>query len=138
LIFGILGGLVGVAVGAGLWALITVITDYQIGWMAIGVGFLVGLCVRYAGQGLHMGFGLVGGVLALVGCLLGNLLSGLIFVAQEFEVPFLEVLRVLNIGAIAEVMTIMFSPIDLLFYGLAIYAGYQNAFRRLTDQDLAN
>lgn len=34
---GFLGGLGAVIIGAILWAVITVLTDYQIGWMAVGV-----------------------------------------------------------------------------------------------------
>ena len=39
---GILGGVMAAVVGAALWAIITVAINYQIAWMAIGVGFLVG------------------------------------------------------------------------------------------------
>jgi len=42
---GILGGLLGAAFGAGIWALIVVFTEYEIGYMALGVGFLSGFCV---------------------------------------------------------------------------------------------
>ena len=33
-------------------------------------------------------------------------------------------------------MTITFSPIDLLFYGLAIYEGYKLSFRQITRDEL--
>jgi hypothetical protein len=41
--FGIVGGAVAAAVGATIWAIITAVTNYQIGWMAVGVGFLIRL-----------------------------------------------------------------------------------------------
>ncbi len=49
LIGGILAGMVAASVGAILWAVITVATGFQIGFMAIAVGFLVGLASRTAG-----------------------------------------------------------------------------------------
>ena len=47
----LIGGVVAALVGAALWAVITVTTGYQIGFMAIGVGFLVGLTVGHVGKG---------------------------------------------------------------------------------------
>ena len=137
LAFGFFGGLVGMFVGAFLWTLITVITDFQIGFMAIGVGFLVGVSVRYAGRGMETIFGVVAGFLSLVGCLVGNLFSVLVVASREFGIPFFEMLLNLDMAIIVELMTITFSPIDLLFYGLAIYTGYRAAFRKITEEELA-
>jgi len=36
---GVGGGIAAAVVGAIIWAIITVVTGYQIGWMAVGVGF---------------------------------------------------------------------------------------------------
>jgi hypothetical protein len=57
---GFLAGAVAALVGAGVWALVTVLTGYQIGFMAIGVGFLVGLAVQFAGKGINKIFGVMG------------------------------------------------------------------------------
>src|SRR5882672_10328355 len=65
---GFMAGLIAAAVGAGLWALVTILTGYQIGWMAVGVGFLVGWAVRAGGKGTHTVFGMMGAMLALGGC----------------------------------------------------------------------
>ena len=43
---GVVAGLGAAIVGAAIWAAITAATDYQIGFMAIGVGFLAGFAVR--------------------------------------------------------------------------------------------
>jgi hypothetical protein len=137
LVFGFFGGLVGVTIGAILWAAITTLTDYQIGWMAVGVGFLVGISVRFAGQGLNVSFGIMGGFLALVGCLLGNFLAIIIIVSQEFEVSLLQVLINLDLEIMVELIAATFSPIDLLFYALATYMGYRYSFRTISKDDLA-
>ena len=127
---GVAGGIVGMALGAGLWAAITVIIGYQIGYMAIGLGLLVGLGVRFTSGGAGIFHGLIGGSLALVGCLLGNLLSVLIGVSQELGAPFFTLLSNLDWEIVVEFMKITFSPIDVLFYLLAIYAGFRFASRR--------
>jgi hypothetical protein len=134
---GLIGGSIGMGIGAALWMLITVLTDFQMGWMAIGVGFLAGSGVRYLGKGFDTIFGIVGGILAGVGCLLGNFLTVLVVVVREFEVPFLRLLLNLDLEIVVELITITFDPIDLLFYGLAIYAGYRASFRRVTEADMA-
>jgi hypothetical protein len=124
LVAGTLVGILGVAVGAFLWAAITLATGYQIGWMAIGVGLLVGIAVRVAGKGTTQVFGCVGATLSLLGCLLGNLLT-LCIVATTEELGLLDVLSVLTPKLALEAMIESFHPLDLLFYVLAIYAGYR-------------
>jgi len=122
---GFMAGLVAAAVGAGLWALITIVTDFQIGWMAVGVGFLVGWAVRIAGKGTHRAFGMMGALLAFGGCAVGNLLTIVVIAARHFEIPLLQVFSRLTPDVVVNLMELTFKPIDLLFYGLAIYQGYR-------------
>jgi hypothetical protein len=35
-----------------------------------------------------------------------------------------------------ELMSISFSPMDLLFYGIAVYEGYKFSFRRMTGEEM--
>lgn len=60
--------------GTVVWAIITNLTGYQIGWMAIGMGALVGAGVRFGG-GEGKPAALFAGGLALVGMFLGNLMA---------------------------------------------------------------
>ncbi len=118
---GIVGGIVGAAIGAGIWAAVTLITDYQIGWMAIGIGFLTGLGMRFFGKGREPIFGIAGAILALAGVVAGNLLFIHLLTAREF--PGLQ----LTLGEYFEVLTGSMEPIDFLFYGLALYAGFRSS-----------
>ena len=136
LAMGVLGGVVGAALGAVLWAGITAATHYQFGLLAIGVGFLAGYGVRIAGKGIEASFGVVGAILALLGCGVGNLLAVCIVIAHNESVPFFDVLAQLNPGVIAEIMKVTFNPLDLVIYGIAIYAGYKFSFRRITEEEL--
>ncbi len=130
LALGIVAGIAGAAIGAIIWALITFWTSFQIGYMAIGVGFLVGIAVRFAGKGVTPKFGVVGALLALVGCLAGNVLASCIWAAKEFAVSVFQIFPLLDLQLIGEILKETFSPLDLLFYALAIYAGYRFSFRR--------
>ena len=60
--------------GALVWAGITYVTGYQIGWMAIGVGALVGAGARYGG-GEGKVTALFAGGLSIVAMLFGNVLA---------------------------------------------------------------
>lgn len=134
-----LGALAGAAaslVGAGLWAAITVATGYQIGFMAIGVGFLVGYAIRSLGKGVTSVFGVVGAVLSLVGCALGNLAAVTALVAREQGVGLLTALPQLTPQMAQQLMVTFFSPMDLLFYAIAVYEGYRLSFRQIRPEEL--
>lgn len=119
-------GLVAALIGAVIWAAITFFTEYQIGWMAIGVGFLVGYAVRF-GRGVDPVFKIVGAVLALFGCVLGNVFTIYAFAAKQVEVSVFEVAGRIDFSTLVSILQQSFSPMDLLFYGLAVYEGWRFA-----------
>jgi len=133
--FGIIAGLVAASVMALLWAVITVVTMYQIGYMAIAVGFAVGFAVRFAGKGIDKIFGIMGAVLAFFGCILGNFFSQVAFLADYFDTTYSDILSIAfsDFSVITEIMVESFHPMDVLFYGIAIYAGYRYSFRTVED-----
>ena len=132
---GIAAGAAAALAGAALWAAITVAAGYQIGFMAVGIGFLVGWAVRAAGKGVDKSFGIAGAVLALLGCLIGNLVAVVGLVAKQEGIPFFDLLSRLDAELAIELMKASFSPIDLLFYAIAVYEGYRLSFRRLTAEE---
>jgi hypothetical protein len=129
LLMGFIGGVVAMLVGAIVWGAITYFSGYQIGYVAIGIGFLVGLAIRVLGKGKTVTFGISGAILALIGCLFGNLLVYSGMIAREEGMSFLEVffLLILNPAAMIEVFTIAFEFMDILFYALAAYVGFSTA-----------
>lgn len=133
---GVLAGLAAALLGGGLWAVVTLVTGYQIGFMAIGVGFLVGFAVRQAGKGMTAAFGIVGAGFALLGCALGNLLAVLAMVAENEGIAFFSALGQLDPAMAKELMVATFDPMDLVFYGIAIYEGYRLSFRQISAEEL--
>jgi len=123
-------------VSALIWAAVTVATEYQIGYMAIGVGFLVGVSMRFTGKGIDKVFGYTAAALAFIGCMLGNFFSIVGFIVKEEGYGYGELLMSLSFPIVKELMMVTFSPMDVLFYGLAIYAGYKYAFRDVSEEEL--
>ena len=132
----VLGGSAAALVGAAVWAAVTVATNWQIGFMAVGIGFLVGYVVRRLGQGVDISFGVVGAVLALAGCVVGNYLTACAIIADYEGVGFFDVLMAVDMQLAIDLMIESFDFMDLLFYGLATYYGYKNSFRQMTEEDM--
>ncbi|MGK7397045.1 MAG: hypothetical protein ACNS62_20885 [Candidatus Cyclobacteriaceae bacterium M3_2C_046] len=128
---GLLGGLIMTSICAMGWALITIITGYQVILMALVLGFLVGTAMRISGRGVDLIFGLIGGWLALTGCIMGNLLSAIGIIAKSQSVSFFEAITWLDLYHTFEIMQKLVSPIDLMFYGLATWVGYKFSFRSI-------
>lgn len=125
----ITGGL-GTAIAAAIaWAVITVVTKMELGIVAVAVGYVVGRAIRELGKGLDPVFGYVGAACALFGSGLGNLLSAIAFYAQSQNIPFFQVLTAFDLTLWGKLFGVFFQPMDLLFYGIAIYEGYRFSFR---------
>ena len=131
------GIFIGVVAAFG-WAAITIATGWQIGIVAIAVGAAVGIGMRLVGKGIDQVFGISGGIIALVSCIFGNLLSILGFIAIELDAGFLETFLNFDYSYTFELLQETASPMDLVFYAIAAYEGYKFAFRRFTQKDLHN
>ena len=132
---GIVAGTAAGVVGAVIWAIITVTTEYQIGFMAIGVGFIVGHAVRLGGKGVDMVFGLAGAVIAILSCFLGNFLSTIGFLANYNDMGYLDTFLSFDYSQFIPVMKETFGFMDILFYGFAGYEGFKLAFRVITNPE---
>ena len=133
LLLGTLGSIAGALLGAIAWGAITAATHFQIGYMAVGVGFLAGYGMRMLGGGRDRADGVIAGVVAFFGCVLGNLLTVVIDFAPHDAahrgVPELTLLLLLNPKLAWFMLTASFNVMDLLFYALAVYAGYRTALK---------
>ncbi|MCB1146430.1 MAG: hypothetical protein KDK38_06475 [Leptospiraceae bacterium] len=134
---GIVAGLVSAVAGAAIWAAITVISKYQIGFMAIGVGLLVGMAVRFFGKGYTSPFAVIGGFFSLFGCVLGNLLTMLFLASIEENVSVLLIVQNVPASVLINAMADTFQFIDIIFYGIAIYEGYKFSLNTIPEEDFA-
>jgi len=133
---GIVAGAVAAAAGAALWAILTALTKFQIGLMAVGIGFIVGYSVRTLGKGIDKAFGIAGAALSLAGCVVGNFASVLMMISQEESIPLGTLLSGLSFPMFLDIMTVTFHPMDLVFYAVAVYEGYRLSFRKVSDEEV--
>ena len=136
LAIGTVTGLLAALLGAGIWALVTVVTEYQIGWMAVGIGFLVGFAMRHTGKGIDPVYGIISAALSLLGCAVGNVLTIAYFVADSQGMAFMDVAVQIDPVIAWSLLVDTFEVMDVLFYGLAAYFGYRYAFRQITQADI--
>lgn len=127
---GILAALVAAVVCAVLWAAISLGTGYQIGYMAIGVGAVVGYALRKLGKGVTQPFGIAGAIIALAGCLLGNILILIGSTSINDGANMASAAGMVFANLSTELIQ-SFHPMDVLFYGFAIGAGYRFAFKKV-------
>lgn len=129
LILGLVGGGIAMLLSAALWGIITYLTEFQISWMAIGVGLFVGVAIQKLGKGNTLIYGISGAILSLLGCLLGNLFFYSGILAREWGASFFDVLFAFATQPdfLVEIFTVAFDFRDLLFYAFAAYIGFRAA-----------
>ena len=133
----IAAGVVAALVGAAIWAIVTDMTGYQIGLMAIAVGFLVGYAVQFLGKGIERPYQYVGAACALLGCVLGNYFADVGFLGQQLHADFFTVLSRIPLDKAGTLMQASFQPMDVLFYAIAVYEGYRFSLKRITPAELS-
>jgi len=131
LFIGTLAGIVAATAGALIWMGITVVTGYHVGYVALGVGALVGLTVRLIGNGRGMIFGIVGAILTLVGCLGGEVLT----VAQLASTAQRDFYATLTTLDLSQTLINIFNhyesqPLMYLIYAIGIFEGYKFSIRK--------
>jgi hypothetical protein len=125
LVPGAIGGLAGALLGAGVWAAIVVFTQYEIGYIAVLVGFLAGHGVRLGARGARsVALQTLAAALSLVGLLLAKYLIMAHFtiaaLAEEgIQAGYLDP-RMIAVFPVA--LVDMVSPFDMLWVVLAIAA----------------
>lgn len=97
----------------------------------MGVGVAVGFTIQKFGKGLTPVYGILGAGLALIACFCGNIISYTCFIADQYEsYSYLEAISNLNWDISMSIAIETFQPMDVLFYGLAIYTGYMFSIKR--------
>lgn len=123
-------GLAVAVVGAALWATIAVVTQMEIGIVAVAVGYAVGRAIKAVGHGRSEKFGILGAACSLLACVIGNLLSALFFFADQTHVPIMTVVSGSSPEFLFSLMKNFTQALDFLFYGIAIYEGFRFSFDR--------
>jgi hypothetical protein len=124
----IAAGLAAALVGGVVWGLIVKISDYEVGFVAWGIGFIAGTAVVVASRGAK-GAPLqsIAVVSALLGILLGKYLS-YAFVVQDEAKSFGTSIGLLSgdmFSFFREDLDAVFSLFDLLWVGFAVFTAWR-------------
>jgi hypothetical protein len=121
-------GLVAAIVGGIVWGLIVKISDYEVGFVAWGIGFLAGTAVVLATRGAKgPRLQVIAVVAALLGILLGKYLTFAFVVQEDFE-SIGESIGLVSgdmITLFRENLDVVFGWFDLLWFGLAVFTAWR-------------
>ena len=109
-------------------------TGATIGFVAMGIGFVVGFTVQYVGRGIDTRFTLLASAYAVIGCLGGNLFALVGRAARASGVSSFELLRSMPPGELVNRTIADLQFVDLVFWLLAIWAAAYWANRPLTRE----
>jgi hypothetical protein len=132
---GLAGGILAAIVGGIVWGLIVIVTDYEVGFAAWGIGFLAGfLVVRFAGGRKGVPLQAIAIVSSLVGIVLGKYIAYVYFVKEvvreqvsEEAADSIGYFDTDVMSAFREDFSNVFSGFDLLWAGLAIVTAWTMA-----------
>jgi xanthosine utilization system XapX-like protein len=119
-------GIAAAVIGAVLWAVLVDVTNYKIGYAAVGLGLLVGLAMAKT-AGAWRPLPAVAALIALLGCLLGDLFVDAAALASvEERSTISEVADMLTDPSWArEVFSAGFEGLDVAFWAFAALAAFQ-------------
>jgi hypothetical protein len=129
------GGLLAAVVGGAVWGLIVILSDYEVGFVAWGIGFLAGfLVVRFAGGRKGTPLQAIAIVSSLVGIVLGKYIAYVYFlkeaVREQVSDEAADSISYFDrdvMSAFREDFSNVFSGYDLLWAGLAIFTAWRMA-----------
>jgi hypothetical protein len=134
LVLAVLAGLAAAAAGALVWYGVVAITNYQVGFIAAGTGWLVGMAVVF-GSGRKRGPALqaISVIITLVGLVISQWLVLRHFVVEYLaEQGFSGIPLFLPLGAMLELVIegIKEDLLTLIFWAIALWAAFSTPARR--------
>ena len=112
------------ALGSLVWILIAAFTGYSIGWIAVGIGFLVGIASGFGDRSNPMAQ-ISAVIISLLSVTAGMYLGAIANFAHTNPegIGCFTLLR--NIGLNFDLLKEVHSPMSILFYGIAAYQSWK-------------
>lgn len=125
---GLVGGVLGGALGALVWWGFTIVTNIALGLVAVVIGIAVGKgVILLSGNKRHLNLQIMAVVISFLSFVYASFLVNRSFIqaaleaeGTPFEIPLLP-----STEMFLEVVKAGFSPIDLLFLGIVIYQAWK-------------
>jgi len=112
-------------VAAGVYGAVIGTTKHEIGWAAVGVGFLIGLAAGRLG-GRNPVLPVVSVILSVAAVYLGQLVGEAMIGADELNVGFSE-LFFQNLSVVNEAWKADADPLTFVFFAIAAYVAFSTA-----------
>ncbi|MCX4982908.1 hypothetical protein [Streptomyces sp. NBC_00572] len=122
---GLVAALVAALVSAGVYGAVIGGVEREIGWAAVGVGFLTGFAAGKVG-GRNPVLPIASAVLALGAVYLGQLLGIAILLSKELDVSATELIFQ-EFGLLTEGWNATKDGLTFLFFGIAAFAAFSGA-----------
>jgi hypothetical protein len=110
-----------------IWALVSVLTGFQHSAFGLLVGLIVGKTMFRFGKGVDLIFGILGAVISIWACLLGNTFTIMGFVSNKLGISILESFSSLYGELFWLLIKDSLSPWDIFLYCIAAYIGFQTS-----------
>lgn len=127
-ILGLICGIIAAIIGAAIWFAIVVGTGAHVGIVAIGIGALIGVTVRLAGNGRSFIYGVVGAVLTALSCIAGESLTT-IQLGTAPDHDFYSVMTSVDPVEMLTSMATQTSATTWVIYGIGILEAYLFSIR---------
>lgn len=121
--------------GACIWLALTAASGMHMVWMAVIIGLMVGYTMRFSGRGNQAVFGVAAGLVAMLGCLLGNLMAATWLFVRLSDSGFVASLSLLELPQLAMVAAASYHNTDVLFYAISFYLAFTTAFGVAPDAE---
>ena len=128
-------GAVATILAAAAYGIIVATWAFSYGFVAAGVGIVIGLSMQFLGRGISMKFAVVATVYAIIGCVLGNLFRVIIELAQANATSPIDVLRNNSLSVLAEWSVSDVSFVDLVYWFVAVFCAVFLAKRPLSRSE---
>jgi hypothetical protein len=110
---------------AGVYGAIIGLTKHEIGWAAVGVGFLIGLAAGRLG-GRNPALPVVSAVLSLGAVYIGQLVGEAMLIADQAKVGFSEVFFQ-HLSLVQDAWKADADPLTFVFFAIAAYVAFTGA-----------
>ena len=128
-------GAVATILAAAAYGIIVATWAFSYGFVAAGVGIVIGLSMQFLGRGISMKFAVVATVYAIIGCVLGNLFRVIIELAQANATSPIDALRNNSLSVLAEWSVSDVSFVDLVYWFVAVFCAVFLAKRPLSRSE---
>lgn len=122
---GIIGATIGALLGMGVWVAVAVLTEHNIGYIAVLSGFLTGFLAKFFAKKSNMIIAIYAVIASVVSIFLGNALTIVYYLAEFESISFMEVLKLIDLKVLIEVIFSDFNFKDVIFLLISAAAAFQ-------------